>query len=410
VYALYFPGEPPADAQATIARLSGGYWAPVTPETLESSRSSHAIATAEMLRREQPLIDEEHLELFGRGVSAEAFASVDKHARTLVVGFAMPGNDGAAHRQSNELLARLAHERRALIWDVQTRNLFSAASWQRERVETWQGDIPDVSAHISIHMYPKGESLRAITLGMQKFGQPDVVVEHLPRSYADGMTSVMNLVCQLLVERGVSHSAGRLPVSIATVKHAEVQQRFARRALEGAARRADLRLRPTHADAGDPENELVLLEFGSDTATPAEQHSALLAAIFGAAEDPVIGLEHDSEVLAASKAAVERLLGEIKRRFSRGLGPGERLLVKGPFETDDGQGREWMWVEVTSWKDDTISGVLMNEPHAVRGLHNGSPVTVREADAFDYLLVLPNGRSEGNATGEIMERRQRARH
>src|SRR6185436_16808975 len=91
--------------------------------------------------------------------------------------------------------------------------------------------------------------------------------------------------------------------------------------------------------------------------------------------------------------------------FQRGLAPGERLLVKGPFKTTSGE-NEWMWVEVVRWQGSTIRGVLMNDPTQVPGLKAGAEVEVPVASVFDYLHTLPDGGTEGNETGEIMERRQ----
>ena len=42
--------------------------------------------------------------------------------------------------------------------------------------------MPDLSKHLVIHAYQKGELVRAITLGMEKFGLPDLVIDQSSRS------------------------------------------------------------------------------------------------------------------------------------------------------------------------------------------------------------------------------------
>ena len=42
--------------------------------------------------------------------------------------------------------------------------------------------------------------------------------------------------------------------------------------------------------------------------------------------------------------------------------------MKAPFATPNGD-REWMWVEISSWKDDKIKGLLENEPLNIPSLH-----------------------------------------
>ncbi len=65
-----------------------------------------------------------------------------------------------------------------------------------------------------------------------------------------------------------------------------------------------------------------------------------------------------------------------------------------------------MWVEVTRWKGDAISGPLMNEPHAIPDLHAGQKVQISEAKIFDYIRRRPDGTVEGNETGEIIAKQQ----
>jgi len=63
-------------------------------------------------------------------------------------------------------------------------------------------------------------------------------------------------------------------------------------------------------------------------------------------------VRHNEELLAASARAKAKL-PELQKAFTAGLQPGEFIDLKAPFPTPDG-GTEWMWVEVTSWKDDKI--------------------------------------------------------
>ncbi|HEY0820284.1 MAG TPA: DUF2314 domain-containing protein, partial [Rhizobacter sp.] len=90
---------------------------------------------------------------------------------------------------------------------------------------------------------------------------------------------------------------------------------------------------------------------------------------------------------------------------SKGLQPGEYILLKLPFPTTSGT-HEWMWVEVLSWEGDTIRALLKNEPVDVPTLHAGQEVTGSPSKAFDYLRRYPDGREEGNETGQILLRMQ----
>jgi uncharacterized protein YegJ (DUF2314 family) len=63
-----------------------------------------------------------------------------------------------------------------------------------------------------------------------------------------------------------------------------------------------------------------------------------------------------------------------------------------------------MWVEVTSWKDGEIRGLLKNEPFNIPDLHGGEEVEVSEDDVFDYIRQRPDGTWEGNKTGEVIRK------
>ena len=127
----------------------------------------------------------------------------------------------------------------------------------------------------------------------------------------------------------------------------------------------------------------------------------MLGALFGF-EDSVQRVRHTNELLEASKAANAKLPG-LREAFRRGLQPGEYIQVKAPFATPDG-GTEWMWVEVTSWDGDVISGLLKNEPANIPSLHGGQLVTVSQSKVFDYIRRGADGREDGNETGRILQR------
>ncbi len=127
----------------------------------------------------------------------------------------------------------------------------------------------------------------------------------------------------------------------------------------------------------------------------------MLAALFGS-EDSIARVRHDEELLAASARARSRL-PELHRAFDAGLEPGEFIMIKAPFKTPSGD-REWMWVEVTRWKNSRIEGVLSNDPFEIPTLHAGQVVEVSEDDVFDYIRHHGDGSQEGNETGKLIEK------
>lgn len=129
----------------------------------------------------------------------------------------------------------------------------------------------------------------------------------------------------------------------------------------------------------------------------------MLLSLFGW-EDSVRLIKHNDELLAASRNAKAQL-PVLYKAFTAGLRPGEFILVKAPFEKQDG-GHEWMWVEITAWQGNKIKGLLRNQPFNIPSLYSGKIVEINQEDVFDYIRHYPDGREEGNETGAKIRKMQ----
>lgn len=350
-----------------------------------------------------PTVDS--LKYSGRGLSdaqAEALQKCDEH---LVLDFRYRPADGyAVLREAHELLLALASETGGLVWDEETREVFTPEAWKERRLDPWTGPRPIAPSQLTIHLYRGDDLLRAITLGMGKLGLPDLVVEDLPASSSSSVGSLINLAAQTLLEKGRLEAPGLLHVDVAALEDAAERKRHTDWFEKDAAGKADVTLVLGTRDEGDPANRLWEIDFPlAGHATRLEAQNAFITGLFGAT-DEISFIQHDEELLAASrkaKAEFPRLAALARKGFA----PGEKLLLKAPFKTDDG-GNEWMWVEVVTWKGDLVNGVLQNDPYEVSGLSAGARVEFRASDAFDYIHYHPDGREEGNTTGQILLRRQ----
>ena len=244
--------------------------------------------------------------------------------------------------------------------------------------------------------------MRAITLGMEKFGLPDVVIEDFPWSFGRNMGHTINLFAQALAEGAMVQLPGEFDLDVRKIQNAEVREPQVA-SLKGTGTGIELlTLKPGEWEEGDPQNDLIEIGFdrGEGPDIQAKQED-ILGRAFGW-EDEIAAVEHDEEVLAASKSA-RKQLPTLKAAFAQGLAPGEYVLVKAPFDVPEG-GHEWMWVEVTAWDNEQIRGVLSNEPFNIPDLHAGQNVVVSEAEVFDYIRQKPDGTNEGNETGKIIGR------
>jgi len=414
-FAIYYAKAPATDPMAALRGAlgkSGG-----SPKLLASMPTPSSVSAPVVFAnwntttvlKEYRAPDMESLQRFGRGISREQAEALQKADKALILDFAHPSQlSSAAMQKALQVTLQVARDTGGLLWDEETREVFSPDEWQKRRIDSWANGLPDVSQHMTIHAYRNGDLVRAISLGMGKFGLPDVVVSDFSWSDNRPMGNLLNAFSQAMVEGITLTQPGQFDMDLRALKHAAARDPMLKGMKPNAAAVARLSLVNGTWESGDPQNRLYEIRFdrykGPDRYA---QQTAMLVSVFGADEDRVTRLKHNDELLAASKAANAQL-PKLRDAFAKGLQPGEYILVKAPFTTRGG-GNEWMWVEVARWNGDAIEGLLKNEPVDVPELHAGQMVKVSQAKVFDYMRRYPDGRQEGNETSKIIARMQSAK-
>ncbi len=300
-------------------------------------------------------------------------------------------------KKANMLIAELIINENDIIWDSETRECFTKDFWNENRLIN--NNSINVSKHITIHLYPKNDYCRAITLGMLKFGLPDICIENLSCHSNQSAASLINLTAQTLLDKKSIDKKGKLLIDIESLSNQELKSDLLNSLEEKADKKAEINIKQGVWEEGDPQNRII--EVGFPKNNPQIKQDELIAKVFGS-KDEVTYLSHDDELLAASERAKEKI-PELYDKFSKGLPVGTHLLIKFPFENVVGE-REWMWVEVVKWNEKEINGLLQNDPQIVKSLKAGQEVTNSIDDMFDYILYFPDGTQEGNETGKIISR------
>lgn len=347
-----------------------------------------------------PVPGSSYLAYFGRGLTSQQTEQIQSSNKALMVDIAVPVQSAfESNKKLNNWMFELASKYDATIWDSETRELFSANAWKVKRMDSWSEFLPVIKDNIVIHSYEDNGSTRAITLGMAKFGLPDVVVNDFAWSYSDNIGRLVNLTTQLLAENQ-KIADQKLNIDISKLKESHYKEALLDSLYENAKGQAVIGIGKAKWEEGDPYNELIELVFDdAEGETLSEKHESFLTSVFGR-YDPLLQVKHNEEILAASKRAKAHL-NQLRTSFNAGLEPGEYIQVKAPFLTTDG-GNEWMWVEVVKWGNQTIEGLLRNEPYNVPELNRGSKVTVNQSDVFDYIHTFPDGTSKGDETGDLI--------
>jgi uncharacterized protein YegJ (DUF2314 family) len=399
-FGIYFTPRAKGDARAQLVAGLRALRPPLEVVVEGSPRApSHAVVGEPPIADHRPP-DRRMLEHAGRGLSEAEVAAVQDSQQVVTVTLVVErARMHRVHREALEIMLAVASKSGGLLWDEDTRQLFSRDAW-RERTERWTGPLPDASSLYTIHSYQDGELVRMVTLGLAKLGLPDLVVEHVAPDSTKSMSALIDLVAQTMVEGAIVRDGGLIEVDSTSVPDKPGGPIH-----PGA--RVSLALAVATRDEGDADNRLWEIAFPPGPADRLqERQTALVTQLFGS-RDEIMPVDHDEELLELSRRARARLLSDIKKKFQQpAWSEVNHLMVNAPFRADDG-GLEWMWMDVLRWKGTTIEGILQNDPAAVSGLRAGARVTAEEDSVFDYTVTGSDGTTEGDTTGELMERRQK---
>jgi uncharacterized protein YegJ (DUF2314 family) len=326
-----------------------------------------------------------------------------KADRDVYLYFFGPDADIRKQEAISKLISSVTRNKKAVIYDVASRQAFNPKTWREVRVAGFQKDPIQITDHIILHAYRDGEFCRIVSLGMAKLGLPELSISNVTCSDQASFGTILNGIAQTLLENPVMYSDTSILFDVSQIKNENIRSSFLP-AGEGATGKAKIKFKENYHEGDNPHFQLELSFVDKDFATQQEEQLALAKDLLGILPDHISSTEHDEELLAASEHARERL-PELKQMFSAGADFTGTILVKVPFAEDESGSNEWMWVEVTKWTDQEMEGILQNEPKYVGGLHVGSEVKFRETDIFDYILYKADGSMEGNETSEILERR-----
>jgi hypothetical protein len=112
-------------------------------------------------------------------------------------------------------------------------------------------------------------------------------------------------------------------------------------------------------------------------------------------------MERDSAPLIAASRAE---LPTVRKRFSRGLTPGETLYltIRLPLE---GGGFEQAFVAVRKWEGKRVTGRLASELDRIKEPRIGDTLVFDEEEVLDWTIIGRDDREEGNRLGHFMEGR-----
>ena len=318
------------------------------------------------------------------------------------------------------------------IEDLETGWIYDAASWATA-MERTAARPADVTALMLIeHEAGEGgeqasESSSAPatlrTVGLRRLGLPELLLEDVPADRVGELGIALNAIAQSTYEvtdggyapQRVAVDASRL-ASVTAAEglcsaRGEATLRATRRKLTDTVPVARVEWRGELGECG--------AQLGPDTAEglPSEPESTGGVALAMPVEAEAEGAEPaaaETAALGAPPADVTpnslrqaralssaRLDTEVRARFA--AGEQGTLMVKAPFQAEDGA-VEYLWLVVDDWSGgDVLRGRMANEPVGAVGVSKGDVVEAELGLVYDYLWTWPDGRKEGNTTAAFLD-------
>jgi uncharacterized protein YegJ (DUF2314 family) len=232
-------------------------------------------------------------------------------------------------------------------------------------------------------------------MGMHELGFPELTIRHVATADVNQAVKLVDAVAQTMLAHPDVKVPGTIDIDLATLPGDWYKDQLA----HGATGRARFRTSWTKDDDGEDE-----IELSPATGSGTEGLEALVVECFGAAPDiPTPVKANDPELEAAARRARSEL-SAMRAHFAKGVPFKERLSIKAPFTSEDGQ-VEWMWVDIVRWTGETLEGTLANDPEVVTTLKAGSHVKVPFAKVADFIRITAEGTQSGGYSIEVFKKR-----
>ncbi|MEM7384853.1 MAG: hypothetical protein AAF514_07895 [Verrucomicrobiota bacterium] len=334
----------------------------------------------------------EYLKEKGFGLTVDLVNRLGASRRVLLIDlFAVEPADYGYLEKGNSLAASLADKMQGLVWDEETRELYSIDAWRAKRLAV-KGGIAFRNTNVHGYKLESGYH-RLTTIGMAKLGSPDFTIDEFPYAFWTSMNE--------LLEGLTRNTEKRSPFKTKLAYTADdVKQLYALEQPASALPKISLLL--TERQENDPRNAMLTVDFnGYPGEYYQDQQLYLLKKLF-IHKDTLPLVWENRETLMKESVKARDELKKKKNLFRNGLSDKEQLLVKALV------GQEYLWFLPTKWNDDdSLEGRVTGTPtDGIREHKAGDEVKAKFSDVFDYVHFRVSGKKEGDLTGRLIEKLQ----
>ncbi|MBX3258603.1 MAG: DUF2314 domain-containing protein [Labilithrix sp.] len=298
--------------------------------------------------------------------------------------------------------AVLAEALTGFVYDEVARRIVTAHDAASHAIVVALGEPAFARKHIVVQLYRQDDgTARLLTLGMQRFGSPDLSIRGANMASGPMLAEVINAAASQIAH-GASGSA--ITVTLADVARVVGKTPAELSANADGARPVELDVVTPERIEGDPANEMAeLVPKGGATR---EAWDTVVATLFGVTPSTTAAVD-DPELAGVAEDARRSLPAAIER-FEAGEG---ELFVKGPFpipeeaRVDGGASTETLWLAAASCDARRCTGVLSNEPSYATNIALGKTTSVKRDEAVDWMIHRRDGGVVGGESIKVLKAR-----
>ena len=158
----------------------------------------------------------------------------------------------------------------------------------------------------NMHAYRDGKLIRVVTLGMSKFGYPDLVVNQVASGTTSAIGNLLNLAAQTIVEQGALAKASTLEVSLDKIGHPGAKAEQNTNIHATAKRWAAIPVAFVEPEEGDADNRLIELLFVPQPGEAVQAAQSRTVDLVYGSHDEVTLVAHDDRGGASGQQAGAR--------------------------------------------------------------------------------------------------------
>lgn len=113
-------------------------------------------------------------------------------------------------------------------------------------------------------------------------------------------------------------------------------------------------------------------------------------------------LKKFEDAIAPYVKKARKTLPEAKKKYMAGL-PKDQVFFVTIKLYDPTKKYEQVFVRVTSWKGETIQGILSSDLSLIHDHTKGEKLTCSEPEILDWTISKPDGTEEGNFVGKFLD-------